>query len=268
MTNPLIKSRDDFAVRHPEFPHEISGRTWGVTDTGTGPTLLLIPGTLGRGDIFWQQIDALKSRLRIIAITYPDSGGIDDWCNDINTLLDILKIRSTAILGSSLGGYLAQYVAARHPDRVTKLFAANTLHSVKGLDQRPPYSLDLIKTPIESIRNGFKSGLNQWADTHPDQFDLVELLLAEVNGRIPESELRARLAALKHGPELPAISLRTDDIITIEADDDPLIPAEMRTAVRARLSPGQARQFSWGGHFPYVVRPADYTDLIARTMGV
>jgi hypothetical protein len=41
--------------------------------------LFLIPGTLGRGDVFWQQITALNGRLRIIATSYPATGGVADW---------------------------------------------------------------------------------------------------------------------------------------------------------------------------------------------
>jgi pimeloyl-ACP methyl ester carboxylesterase len=57
-------------------------------------------------------------------------------------------------------------------------------------------------------------------------------------------------------------------VITIEADDDPLIPPEMRAAVRARLSPGTAYRFLSGGHFPYVARPADYTALLEQALGL
>ncbi|MEY8842239.1 hypothetical protein AB9K41_24685, partial [Cribrihabitans sp. XS_ASV171] len=52
----------------------------------------------------------------------------------------------------------------------------------------------------------------------------------------------------------------------IEADDDPLIPAEMRAAVRARVSPAAAYRFTSGGHFPYVARPDRYTALLCRIM--
>ncbi len=268
MTNPLIAARNAFADAHPEARTDLNGRDWGILDVGEGPALLLIPGTLGRGDIFWNQITALSGRLRLVAVSYPARGGVTDWNADMVTLLDRLGIESAAVLGSSLGGYLAQYIAATQPDRVTHLIAANTLHSVAGLDQHPPYSLDLASAPIADLRAGFGNGLTAWAKAHPDQADLVELLLQEAGGRILEAELRARLAALKYGPELPPVILPTTRIVTIDADDDPLIPMEMRQAVRARLSPSVAYRFLNGGHFPYVVRPAEYTALLEQVMGL
>lgn len=269
MTNPLIAARDAFASRHPETHIPLNGRDWGLIDTEKGDkALVLIPGTLGRADIFWQQIEALAPHRRVMAVSYPDTGGIVEWCDDILALLDEKGIEQAAVLGSSLGGYLAQYIAGRAPARVSHLFAANTLHSVAGLETRPPYSADLANAPIEALRAGFTLAMEAWGESHPDQADLVELLLAEVGGRIPEGEMRARLAALKHGPELPATALPGAALTSIESTDDPLIPPPMRDAVRARLPGAAGFRFLWGGHFPYVLRPALYTNLIAARLGL
>lgn len=268
MTNPLLTDRDRFAAAYPEKRRLLNGRDWGVIEIGAGPVLLLIPGTLGRADIFWQQIEALADRLRIVAISYPDSGTIADWSDDIVGLLDRLGIDTACVLGSSLGGYLAQYLAGTYPQRFPRLVAANTLPSVAGLDQRMPYALDLEAAPIERLRAGFGDGLKAWGKAHPDQADLVDLLLRESGGRILEPELRARLSALKFGPELPPVPHDTSAVFTVDADDDPLIPPEMGQAVRDRLSPGVAYRFRHGGHFPYVVRPADYTSMLEQIMGL
>ena len=268
MTNPMIAARDAFSAEHPEQRVILNGRDWGVLDVGQGPVLMLIPGTLGRGDVFWNQIAALKDRLRIIAVSYPSKGGVEEWADDMIQLLDKLDIPFATILGSSLGGYLAQFIAGTHPTRISRLIAANTLHSAKGLDQMPPYALDLEAAPIDTLRAGFGKGLGGWAKAHPDQENLVELLLQEAGGRILESELRARLSALKFGPELPTPAIDAAKIVTIEVDDDPLIPPRMREAVRARLSPAVAYRFTDGGHFPYLARPADYTSLLEQVMGL
>ncbi len=268
MTNPLIAARDAFAASHPEQRVDLNGRDWGYVDVGAGEALLLIPGTLGRGDLFWQQIEALSGRLRLVAVSYPASGGIADWAGDMVALLDRLGIEKASVLGSSLGGYLAQYLAGAHPGRVSRLLAANTLNSVAGLDQRVPYSQDLDTVPIADLRAGFDLSLSAWGRARPDQADLVALLGAEAAGRIPEGELRARLASLKTGPELPPVTLAAENVVTIESDDDPLIPPQMRAAVRARLNPSVSYRFGEGGHFPYVARPAEYVALLEQVMGL
>ena len=269
MVNRLIAARDHFSARHPEQRTLIGGREWGYLQAGdTGPPLLLIPGTLGRGDIFWHQIEVLEGRARIVAVTYPETGGVVEWASDLAELCARLGLGRVTVLGSSLGGYLAQYFAGAYPHIAERLIAANTLHSVAGIADRPPYSSDLDNAPIEELRTGFGRGLGAWRDAHPDQAELVDLLMAEVGGRIPEPGLRARLNALKNGPELPPLDMPRERIATIESADDPLIPPPVREAVRARLKPSGAYRFESGGHFPYVARPDLYVALLEEQLGL
>lgn len=268
-TNPLIAARDAFVRAHPETRERVNGREWGVIDVGKmGPALVLIPGTLGRADIFWQQMQALGAAARILALSYPAAGGIADWAEDVLGLCEAHVVSNPVILGSSLGGYLAQYLTAVHPGRVAGLVAANTLSSVAGLDRLPPYSADLAATPIESLRAGFTGGLEQWAVPGNPYRDLAELLLAEVNGRIPEAELRARLQALKSAPELPRQTLPRTQVFTVESGDDHLIAPPIRAALRAALSPGRAFCFETASHFPYVTRPDAYTAMLREVLGL
>lgn len=267
MTNALINARDDFARANPEQRVSLNGREWGLIDLdGSGPALLLIPGTLGRADIFWQQMAALKGRVRILSVSYPDSGGVEEWAGDLIALISDRDIERITVLGSSLGGYLAQYIAAVHPDRVERLIAANTLYDTAPAKRNPPYSSDLDLAPIEELRNGFGRGLVAWADSHPEQAELVELLLQEVGGRIPELELRNRLKGIKNAPVLPASMVSPANTVTIEAADDPLIPQFMRDEVRAVLTPAVSYHFESGGHFPYLARPELYTAILEEQL--
>lgn len=267
MTNALINARDDFARANPEQRVSLNGREWGLIDLdGSGPALLLIPGTLGRADIFWQQMAALKGRVRILSVSYPDSGGVEEWAGDLIALISDRDIEKVTVLGSSLGGYLAQYIAAVHPDRVERLIAANTLYDTVPAKRNPPYSSDLDLAPIEELRNGFGRGLGAWADSHPEQAELVELLLQEVGGRIPELELRNRLKGIKNAPDLPASKTSPANTVTIEAADDPLIPQFMRDEVRAVLTPAVSYHFESGGHFPYLARPELYTAILEEQL--
>ena len=131
MTNALMSARDAFLTRHPETRITLQGRDWGLIDTGGDrEALLFLPGTLGRADVFFRQIEALAPHRRVLAVSYPASGGVVEWAQSLGVLLDRLGIARVAVLGSSLGGYLAQYFAATQPARVSHLFAANTLDGV------------------------------------------------------------------------------------------------------------------------------------------
>ncbi len=263
----FVKSRDAFSAQHPERRAVINHRDWGVLKLGnTGPKLILLPGTLGRADIFWQQIEALHGRAQILALSYPDSGGLEDWAVDVTALMAEEGMRGAVLLGSSMGGYLAQYLAAAQPSLFSGLIAANTLASVKGIDQAMPYALDLDATPIADLRQGFTTGLAQWAVPHPNAA-LSALLIGEVESRIPAGELVARLKLLKYAPELPAPALPKSKTFIIDVGDDHLISAPMRAQLRAAL-PAKAFHFATGSHFPYVTRPAEYTAILEEVLGL
>lgn len=285
MGNPLIAARDAFAARLPERRVVVNARDWGVIDTASGrpgdagPVLLLLPGTLGRADIFWHQIADLAesgaesgaasgAEARILSVSYPGSGGVADWIGDLTALLDRLGIARVAVLGSSLGGYVAQALAAASPDRVSHLFAANTLASTDGIALRPPYSLDLWREDIGVLRGGFAAAMQAWGQAHPEQGDLVAFLLAESASRIPDAEMRARLAALKEAPALPPDPRPADQTTIIDAGDDPLLPAPIRQGVRARFPHSAVFHFATGGHFPYILRPALYSGLLHARLGL
>ena len=269
MTHSHLPARDAFVARHPEVRHVINGRDWGAIRTGdSGPALVLIPGTLGRADIFWQQIEALDGRVRILALSYPASGGIADWAEDVAGLIKAQNLEGAVVLGSSLGGYLAQYLTATQPDLVSGLVAANTLASVTGIEQMPPYSLDLIQTPIDVLRAGFSTGLATWTTPDHPNAPLAELLLQEVADRIPEAELRARLNALKTGPEIPRQQLSAEAIHIVESGDDHLISPPMQAALRGALPGSRCFHLIWGSHFPYVTRPMEYTALLEEVLNL
>lgn len=265
----MIEQRDQFSNRNPEQTLVLNGREWGVIKTGnSGPALLLIPGTLGRADIFWQQIERLSNRVTVLSVTYPDTHDIAEWADDLALMLDRYEIKSATVLGSSLGGYLAQFFAATYPECTDGLIAANTLSSVAGLTEKPPYSADIANTPIEILREGFLAGIKVRAHEEPEYQALTDMLVSEVEGRIPADHLKARLLALKHAPLIPEIALGPEKIFVIEAEDDPLIVEPVRAKVRKTLSPSVTYRFKHGGHFPYVVRPDAYLSILEECLGL
>jgi pimeloyl-ACP methyl ester carboxylesterase len=230
--------------------------------------LLLLPGTLGRADIFWQQIDALRGRAQILSVSYPDAYDMRDWADDICQLLDQEKWTGVTVLGSSLGGYFAQFLVNTLPEYFSTLIAANTLCDVSVFRNLPPYNTDILTTPIDELRQGWREGLRARETSCHAQAELIELLLTEVNGRIPPEELKARLAALKEAPALGPTNGVPGRRFTIESEDDPLIPADVRAQMRRRIDPEVAYIFAEGGHFPYTIRPSAYTAVLEEVLGL
>jgi aminoacrylate hydrolase len=104
-------------------------------DYGQGPPLIMILG-LGQDIATWNfQISELSKHLRLIVFDNRDSGKSSRssqnyttqiMAQDILGLMDHLGIDRTHLLGTSLGGMIAQQVALIAPERVNNLILSST----------------------------------------------------------------------------------------------------------------------------------------------
>jgi len=102
---------------------------------GSGQPVLLIAG-LGSDSASWGSIiQGFSYHFKTIIFdnrgcgrsnSPSDQYSIDEMADDAINLLNTLKIKQAHILGHSMGGYIAQKIAALHPDRVSKLILAST----------------------------------------------------------------------------------------------------------------------------------------------
>jgi 3-oxoadipate enol-lactonase len=105
------------------------------TERGSGPPLLLMHGLMVTGEMFEPVIGHLATRHHVIV---PDLRGhgrsrglpppytAAQLAADLSRLLDHLGVDSTAVLGYSQGGAIAQQLALDHPKRCDRLALACT----------------------------------------------------------------------------------------------------------------------------------------------
>jgi pimeloyl-ACP methyl ester carboxylesterase len=104
-------------------------------DYGKGPTLIMILG-LGQDVATWGfQIAELSKHVRLIVFDNRDSGQssrcsdnytTETMAQDILGLMDYLEIKEAHLLGTSMGGMIAQHVALMAPARLNSLILAGT----------------------------------------------------------------------------------------------------------------------------------------------
>jgi len=117
-------------------PHLVSVRDTrlAVQTIGSGlPLVLMHAFPLDHG--MWRRQEPLGDSLRLIVPDLRGFGGstgsvprgIADLADDVAALLDALHVERPAVIcGVSMGGYVAQHVAVRHPDRVAALVLVDT----------------------------------------------------------------------------------------------------------------------------------------------
>lgn len=128
-------------------------------DTKTdGPAILCLHGRWGRGETWVDFMRHYGDRYRVIA---PDQRGhglsgkpitkytAEEMADDMVALLDFLDLDSAIVVGHSMGGRVAGYLAALYPDLVNALVILNK--SAAGPDhQQNPLSLEKID-PIDPL---------------------------------------------------------------------------------------------------------------------
>lgn len=102
---------------------------------GEGPPLIMILG-LGQDTATWEfQISEFSKHFRLILLDNRDSGRsshcsetytTETMACDVLGLMDQLGIGRTHLLGTSMGGMIAQQVALMAPERVISLILAST----------------------------------------------------------------------------------------------------------------------------------------------
>ncbi|MFN8487089.1 MAG: alpha/beta hydrolase [Caldilineaceae bacterium] len=105
------------------------------TEQGSGPPLLLVHGLMVTGEMFKPVIEPLATRHRLIVPDLRGHGRSQDFpppytaaqlAADLARLLDHLHIETTAVLGYSQGGAIAQQLVLDYPQRCTQLVLACT----------------------------------------------------------------------------------------------------------------------------------------------
>ncbi|MEC7421801.1 MAG: alpha/beta fold hydrolase [Pseudomonadota bacterium] len=194
-----------------------------------------------------------------------------DMADDGVGLLDALGIERAHIVGASMGGMIAQHVAARHPDRCLSL---TTVFSTTGNPKLPPARPEAMKALI----------------TRPDSTEegvLVEhgMMLARTIGSpgypAPEDRLRERTLAsarrsfYPEGPtrHLSAIVADGDrramlrDIavptLVLHGEDDPLVPCEGGRDTAASIPGAKLKTIPGWGHD----LPLELVDELAGAIG-
>jgi pimeloyl-ACP methyl ester carboxylesterase len=102
---------------------------------GTGYPLILLHGGLGASSMFGPNLPALAKGRQVIAVDLQGHGRTADidrpirlqlMAGDIAALIKHLKLDRPDVMGYSMGGGVAMFVAVRHPELVRKLVLVST----------------------------------------------------------------------------------------------------------------------------------------------
>ena len=128
---------------------ERDGIRIGWAEQGDGVPLVLVTGVGGAGSAWWRLLRHLPPTVRAITLDNRGTGasdpvagrffGLDDLAGDVVAVMDAAGIARAHVMGSSLGGIVAQHLALEHRHRVASLILASTTGA--GFRGGPPWRL-------------------------------------------------------------------------------------------------------------------------------
>jgi len=257
-----VASLRSFRQQHPLQSITVAGVLWKYIMVGEGSqTILFLHGLTGAYDLWWQQIEALKETYRTVSVTYPGVNSLDKLAQGLLAILQEEDLKRVTVVGSSLGGYLAQYLVARHPEVVARAVLANTFppndliaRQYRLAGAALPYAPEWLVMAV--LRYSFKSMIYPAAG----EDELVLAYLREITyGVVSKAQIAGRYRCAIELSDPPDISALGVPVLVLEASNDPLINKVLREKMRITYPSAQVINMGEVGHFAYLNQPRAYT---------
>ncbi|WP_306208809.1 alpha/beta fold hydrolase [Actinoplanes sp. RD1] len=211
-----------------------------------GPVLLLLAGQ-ANSHVWWTGLrEAFEDRFRVVTFDYRGTGGsrgpVGDWstvlfAEDAAAVLRSVTGAPAAVYGTSMGGRVAQHLAARHPHLVDRLVLACTSPGGPHARERTPEVRRRLADPAtnaRTLRELFYT--DAWTgDSH---------LFGDPT-MTPE-EGRAHLRASNRHDAWDALPLIQAPTLVLHGTEDLMVPSANAPLIAGRI-PGAALHWTEGG---------------------
>jgi pimeloyl-ACP methyl ester carboxylesterase len=253
---------------------------------GEGPPLVFVHGLSGSWQNWLEQVPVLAREHRVVTLDLPGFGGspmplgeisISRYARLLDGLLDQLDIDAAAVVGNSMGGFIAAELAIAYPQRVERLVLISAAGISTYADPRTARALPTLRRAERLLAAG-AAWLASRSDTVARRARLRQATLALVlrhPGRLPAplaaEQMRGAgkpgfLQALESildydfRDRLPEIACPT---LIVWGDGDRLINVRDADVFADLIAGSRLVVFEDTGHMAMLERPAAFNALLA-----
>lgn len=233
---------------------------------GSGTPLLFLHS--GQGLIPDHRYLALLSKNhRVIAPSHPGFGqsALPDWLDSVDDiahlyleLMDHLKLDRVAVMGASIGGWIAAEMASKVPERISKLVLVGPI----GVKLGPPDKLDLPDIFVIP-----PDAANKLMFHDPDKFrlDPAKLTDTQLATAVRNRESLALLVwePYMHNPKLKhRLHRATMPALFLRGASDGLVSQSYLEGYAKLLPNARTAVIAEAGHGPQVEQPERFADTV------
>jgi pimeloyl-ACP methyl ester carboxylesterase len=178
-----------------------------------------------------------------------------DLVADTIALLDVIRVEQAHVVGLSMGGMIAQLMAAAHPDRVLTLTSIMSTTGEPGLPTSTPEAWACLTAPLETEVEPFvEQYISKWRvycgprypiDVSAARNHASRLFARGIHTAGRDRQLAAILAS---GSRREALASVTCPSLVIHGDSDPVVRIEAGRATAAAIAGADLLVFEGMGH--------------------
>ena len=234
-------------------------------------TLLAVGGWTGSWEV-WEEPVAQLTRAGWRCVAYDHRGAgespvdpalisVEAMIEDVVGVLDALAIERCVLAGESQGGAIAQYVAARHPERVDGLVLSASVPT--GRREANAAFAALCRSDYPTAVRGFiERCVPEPGCEHVKRWGRDVLLRAD-------PEQAARILEMWDDEVVPDVDARSIEAPTliVHGTADAIAPIESSRRLSGLIPDAELLELEEVGHVPTMTRPDDVVAAILRRFG-
>jgi len=267
---------------------QLDGREVNYVDLGDGPALVFFHGLGASWQSWLENLPEFARDHRVVAMDFPGFGYSETAVGEISIeyyaswayrLLDALGIESAAIVGNSMGGFIAAEMAIRRPDRAERMAVVSAAVFWQSYRRAQPL-VGLARLSDAHVARALNRStdavatrprLRSWALATAG-FRYPHLISHELAHELVRSARRTdgylpALEALADYPleeELPKIGCPT---LIVWGAQDTLVPVKDAKRMQELIPGSRSEVFERTGHVAMLERPERFNQLLREFLG-
>ncbi len=243
----------------------VNGVVWNYYAGGKGnKTIFFIHGMGGSYDLWWQQVVEFEKDYKVITYSLPENiNSLKKASEGILKILEAEKVNKFYVVGTSMGGYITQYLVNTIPARIEKAVFGNTFPPNNLIAKENETKSKVIPYLPEIIISKLgKKKLNEEIVPAAKNSPLLKAFLTSLPFSKKQFINRYYIVIDKFTAFSDRYKIKRIPKLIIESDNDPLIQPALQKEIKELYANAEVFTFHNEGHFPYINASSTYNKVL------